>query len=75
MNGSVMAVIYRTEDGRNLQIVIDDDDIYEEGDGTTMITLDWKKIALNHATYIQHLRDERRQAEAQATPPEYIENE
>lgn len=72
MNGRVAAVIYETEDGKEFTLVVEDTDIYEEGDGTTMITIDWKKQALQAVAYIQFLKEQRR--EAQATPPEYNEN-
>ena len=58
-------------------IGVDEDDLYSEGDGSIMITLDWQKIALFAIETLQDLRDsnEVQQVEENDSPPNYDEEQ
>ena len=57
-------------------IGLDKDDLYDEGDGSIMITLDWQKIALFAIETLQDLRDGNEvQVEENDTPPNYDEEQ
>lgn len=74
MEGKIVAVIYKTTDDIEVRIAVSDESVYENDNGEMIISLDWKEIALHHALYLQHLREENRIRPEEATPPEYNEN-